>query len=148
MTDYGAMLGPLRSVNFRPVGWAMPCVLGLAIGCGAADATRAVQGDPPADTQLATTVNTCPSFAYSMILPQAIRASETAIAVALGTDPDSDDSLLTYQWSATSGDFGHPKDPLTEYTCADAGPQVLSVTTSDPDGCENNLDFDVVCDAP
>ena len=142
------MLGPLRSLNCRQVGWAMACVVALLFGCGAADSTKAVQDDPPEDTRLATTVNTCPWFAYSMVLPQAIRAGETAFVVALGTDLESDDALLTYEWSASSGDFGHPRDPLTEYTCADAGPQVISVTTSDPDGCENNLDFDVVCDAP
>jgi hypothetical protein len=142
------MLGPLRPVVLRLVGGVLPCSVALLLGCGAADSSRAVQDEPPDAAQLDATVNTCPSFAYSMVLPQAIRAGETAFVVALATDPDSDDALLTYRWSASSGDFGHANDPLSEYTCADAGPQVLTVTTSDPDGCENNLDFDVVCAAP
>jgi hypothetical protein len=142
------MLGPLRSVVFSLLGWAMPCSFALLAGCGSADSSRAVQGEPPEDATLAATINTCPAFAYSMVLPQTIAPGETAFVVALGTDPDSDDALLKYRWSASSGAFGHPTDPLSEYTCADAGPQVLTVTTSDPDGCENNLDFDVVCAAP
>lgn len=130
------------------MGWAIPCALALLLGCGSADSTRAARPAPVEDAQLGASINSCPTFAYSMVLPQTIHAGETAIVVALGTDPDSDDSLLTYRWTATAGDFGHPNDPLSEYTCADVGPQVLSVTTSDPEGCENNLDFDVVCAEP
>lgn len=142
------MWAPSRSVGLRRVGWAVPCTLTLLLGCGSADSTRAARADPADDTQLGASFNTCPTFAYSMVLPQTIHADETAIVVGLGTDPDSDDALLTYRWSATSGVFGHPSDPLSEYTCAAVGPQVLSVTTSDPDGCENKLDFDVVCATP
>jgi hypothetical protein len=145
------MSGASRFVNFDRLSRCLPlaaAVLGYSFfSCGAADSVKAVQADPPPAAGIETKINSCPSFAFSMVLPKRIRAGEVAIATAFAVDPDSDDDLLHYAWSATSGDFAAPDDSLTDYTCVELGPQVLRVTTSDPDGCESNIDLDVTCDA-
>lgn len=131
--------------------WAFTTTFWLAcalLSCGAADSTRAVRADAAPEAAVDSTINACPNIAFSMVLPQRIRSGEIAVVTAFATDPDSEDGTLQYVWSATSGDFAAPADSLTEYRCAEAGPQVLRVTTSDPDGCENNVDLDVTCDAP
>lgn len=120
----------------------------LVAACGAADSTSAERDEIAAPVDVSGNVNQCPSFAYSMVLPQALRPGEMAMVVAFATDPDSDDDTLRYLWSATSGDFDEPAAPIALYTCADMGPQVLSVTTADPNGCEKRLDFGISCASP
>jgi hypothetical protein len=146
------MSGASRSANFdRLSRWTpvVASVLGYGFfSCGAADSVKALPPEPPPQAGIQTKINACPSFAFSMILPKRIRTGEVATALAFAVDPDSDDVTLRYAWSATSGDFAAPGDSLTEYTCRESGPQVLRVTTSDPDGCESNVDLDVTCDTP
>jgi hypothetical protein len=120
----------------------------LALGCGSADASHFVQEQEPSqEVAIDTGINTCPSFQFSMILPQALHKGETASVLALATDPELGAAAVHYKWTATSGVFDKPEDSFSQYACADAGPQVLSVTASDPDGCEKSLDFDVACDS-
>jgi len=146
------MSGASSSANFGTLSrWTLVAIGALGhvfLSCGTADTVTAVQDEPPPKAGIETKINSCPSFAFSMVLPKKIRAGEVATALAFAVDPDSDDVTLRYAWSATSGDFAAPADSLTEYTCAESGPQVLRVTTSDPDGCESNVDLDVTCDAP
>lgn len=146
------MSGASRSAKIAPLARWVPVAIGLLahafLSCGAAEGVKVVQDESPPEAGIETKINSCPSFAFSMVLPKHIRAGEVATALAFAVDPDSDDVTLRYAWSATSGDFAAPGDSLTEYTCAETGPQVLRVTTSDPDGCESNVDFDVTCDAP
>jgi len=142
------MCGALHPMNLVRFALGATCALALLSGCGAADGTKTAREQAPDDVKIDTGINACPSFIYTMVLPEAIRSGEVATVMAFATDPDWDDNKLKYVWSATSGGFDSPNDSLSQYTCADSGPQVLSVTTSDPEGCENNLDFHVVCDAP
>jgi hypothetical protein len=132
-----------RTVELPALAFALTAT--LVAGCGSADSTRAERALQPDPVDVSTEVNLCPRFAYAMILPQALRLDEEASVVALATDPDSDDALLLYAWSATSGDFDDPSNAWAQYRCAAPGNQVLSVTTSDPDGCENRLDFEISC---
>jgi hypothetical protein len=135
--------------NRLPAAFAAMCVLArLTLSCGVADSVRAPRADDPPDVGVQSQINSCPSFAFSLVLPKQIAAGETATVAAFAIDPDSDDTQLGYVWSATSGDFAAPTASLTEYTCTESGPQVLRVTTSDPDGCEDNLDLDVTCETP
>ena len=120
----------------------------LVLSCGAADSVRADRPEDPPDVGVESQINSCPSFAFSLVLPKQIATGEIATVAAFAIDPDSDDTQLGYAWSATSGDFAAPTASLTEDTCIESGPQVLRVTTSDPDGCENNLDLDVTCATP
>jgi hypothetical protein len=123
-------------------------VLCLAVtpSCGAADSTLQAREEPADDVGVAPSINTCPTFAFYFVLPQQIRPEEVAALLVQGTDLDSDDQDLTYQWSATSGVFSTPTRQSTEYRCASAaGPQILSVAASDPDGCAGHLDLDVDC---
>lgn len=140
------MPGPARS-NLSSLA-RLSTLLPLLLACGAADSTKAARDDVAEPIDVTTEVNQCPTFAYSMVLPQALRAGEAATVVAFATDPDSDDALLRYNWSATSGAFDEPDSAFALYRCAATGPQVLSVTTSDPNGCEKHLDFGVSCAVP
>ena len=120
----------------------------LLIGCSAADTTKAARPEATEDVHVESSLTACPSFAYHLVLPRDIRSGEVATVYAFATDADSDDAMLRYAWEATSGDFTEPASALTRYTCSASGPQVLSVTTWDPDGCESHLDLDVTCLAP
>jgi len=118
----------------------------LALACGAADSTEAAREESP-DVAVDAGINTCPSFLFSMILPQAIREGEMASAVAFATDPDSSIAQIRYKWTATSGEFDDPNESFSQYACTASGAQTLSVTASDRDGCETSLNFSVECDA-
>jgi hypothetical protein len=122
-------------------------LLALGAGCGAADSAQAARDAPLDEVGVAPSVNACPSFAFYFVLPQQIHPEEVAAILVQGTDLDSDDEALTYQWSATSGVFSAPARPVTEYRCASTGPQILSVTAADPEGCEDVLTLDVDCTA-
>jgi hypothetical protein len=118
-----------------------------ALGCGAADNVKVERSDTD-EVSIESTVNTCPVFAFYLVLPKEILPNEVAVVSAQATDIDSDDAKLEYSWSATSGEFTDAQQSPTSYTCGDSGPQVLHVTTLDPDGCEAALDLDVTCLAP
>lgn len=120
-------------------------LLATSTGCGAGDSTRQAREPPAGDLSVAPSINTCPTFAFYFVLPQQIHPDEFAAALVQGTDLDSDDTKLTYAWSATSGVFSAPEQQATEYRCASTGPQILSVTASDPEGCEGLLALDVDC---
>lgn len=137
------MISPLR---FRAC-WLGVITLGAcALGCGSTDQARSEREPAADDASFGSIINACPSFAFSLVSPQSIRANEKAIVTVFATDLDSDDTLLSYAWSASAGDFTEPDSFLTEYACADAGPQRLRVVASDADGCESALDLDVTCE--
>jgi hypothetical protein len=138
------MTGLVKS-RLNALGYWLPAALCLiSLACSASDTTRAVREDP-SEAQVRPNPNLCPTFSFYMVLPQRIRDDEPAVAIVYATDVDSDDAKLTYAWSATAGDFTHPDETLTEYSCAGLGPQQLKVTTRDPDGCESVLALDVDC---
>jgi hypothetical protein len=145
-----------RSMKRASESYAPPWCIGLSalllcggvLGCGAADNVLDTREDAPEDVPINSSVNACPSFAFYMVLPRELRLGELATVTAYATDADSDDTKLSYAWLATSGSFAEPARGLTSYSCTDAGPQVLTVTTWDPDGCENSLDLDVTCAEP
>ena len=125
--------------------WVAPLLLLASTACGAADASHAARPAPEDDAVVASSVNTCPSFAFYFVLPRQIHLDEFAIAGVQGIDADSDDTELRYVWSATSGTFSTPGRASTQYRCSESGPQVLTVTTSDAEGCAGALALDVNC---
>lgn len=120
----------------------------VAASCGAADTTLQDRDEPPPEEvaiAVAPAVNACPTIASYFILPQRIRPNEAASILVQGIDLDSDDNDLSYAWSATAGEFTEPARPFTEYRCEGTGPQVLTVTASDKQGCDSVLSLDVDC---
>lgn len=141
-----------RALRSLSLGWPNRLACGLLCGaivaCGAADAAISPQPAEDEEVEVASSVNACPSFAFNLVLPKVIRPEEDAVVAVVATDVDSDDTKLSYFWSATSGAFAEPRVGFTNYRCSDSGPQVLSVFTSDPEGCESYLDLDVTCLEP
>lgn len=117
-----------------------------SLGCGTADSVDAVQGVRN-NARIQSDVNTCPTFAFYMVLPKQLRDGEPATVIALATDAGSSDESITYAWTATSGTFSRVDSSVTEYSCTSSGPQVLRVTASDQDGCGSALNLDVECNA-
>jgi hypothetical protein len=118
----------------------------LLLGCGAGDQTRAARDDS-GDTKLVyahPTINICPHFEGSFILPQSIPLDTSAFIAVRAVKPDSNVEL-TYRWSATSGEFTAPTRPTTEYRCGDLGDQTLTVVAVDEADCEVPLHLDVTC---
>jgi hypothetical protein len=120
-------------------------LLVLLSACSAADSARQDRDRPPEPIAVTPAVNACPTIASYFVLPQRLRPDEFAAVLVQGTDIDSDDDALSYAWSATSGVFSEPAQPFTEYRCAGTGPQVLTVTASDEQGCGEVLALDVDC---
>jgi hypothetical protein len=116
-------------------------------GCGSADRTKQERPEEP-DSQAVNveqTINICPQFVGSIVLPQTIPPGETAVVGVHATDPDGDDALLTYEWTATSGTFSDPEQAATHYDCDATGAQILTVVTKDARGCHVQLDIAVTC---
>lgn len=126
---------------------AAAAVLWLQVGCSAADQTRTARDEPPEQevVDVNTNVNLCPRFDGSLIVPQTIQPGQTAVVVVNASDPDGDSATLTYEWSATSGSIVESEGPGAKYSCGDAGPQILTVTTKDARGCHAKLEIHLSC---
>ncbi len=89
----------------------------------------------------------CPTLTAWSISPQQTAANGGSIDVAVAaSDADTGDTL-SYMWSATAGAFGSATQAMTQYTCAAAGNQTLSVAVSDshaPTPCTINVSFPAV----
>ena len=89
----------------------------------------------------------CPALSAWTLSPQSAAANGGTIEVGVGaTDADTGDTL-TYAWSATAGTFVGAALATTQYTCAAAGDQTLSVVISDnhvPSACSITATFPVV----
>lgn len=84
------------------------------------------------------------------ICPQVQKASaepaEDAFALTVtAQDLDGEEGGLSYSWTATSGSFADDAAAGTTYTCGAAGPQVLTVTVTDKDGCSHSSEVDLSC---
>ena len=119
--------------------------LGL-LSCGAADHAQVPPTESPdAGTQVASGVNVCPHFEGSLILPQRIRPSESALVAVRVSDPDGDDSQLVFTWSATSGAFSSSDKAVTDYSCSEVGLQQLTFKAQDRQGCSSDMTIAVEC---
>jgi len=121
---------------------------GLALlGCGADEHTQIPPvGDGLTTLQLDPTLNECPRFTQSLVIPQAIPPRLSAEVVVIATDPDGLDSAIQYTWSAPSGSFTEPKQPTTRYGCDARGTQVaLRLDAVDGRGCQSRLALVVNC---
>jgi hypothetical protein len=116
------------------------------LGCGSADETRTVKPDDEAHTlEFTPTLNLCPHFEGSFILPQTIAPGAVALLGVRAVDPDGDDLAISYGWSALSGAFTKPDRPVTEYSCDALGDQPLNVTATDSANCDATLQVSVTC---
>lgn len=89
--------------------------------------------------------NVCPIFEASFVLPKLVLADTAAFVAVRATDPDADDLRLTYDWSATAGEFSEPTMPVTEYRCVEPGEQVLTAVATDLGDCGVAIHIDVTC---
>jgi hypothetical protein len=131
----------------RPVlrAFAALSVLSSLDGCGVAD-TVEPSGD--ASTVVHFSVRECPSFTNHLIFPGQLPLGEAAYVFAIAEEPKKADvvaPILAYSWQATSGSFSAPKQPYTDYHCAEAGDQVLTATAENPTGCRVRLSLPVTC---
>jgi hypothetical protein len=89
----------------------------------------------------------CPALSAWTLSPQSAAANGGKIDVAVAaSDADSGDTL-SYAWSATAGTFVGTSLATTQYTCAAAGDQTLSVVISDnhmPSACSITATFPAV----
>ena len=114
--------------------------------CGSGEQTQPSQmSEPQPITQVDPTVNVCPLFGGSLIIPLDIGPAVSSQIAVRATDPDGDDAALVYDWSASSGTFSRPDQPTTAYRCSALGAQALRVRARDPRGCFNSLVLNVNC---
>jgi hypothetical protein len=52
---------------------------------------------------------------------------------------------LELVWRATSGRFSNTSSRITKYRCGSVGDQLLTLSATDPEGCERELNLDVTC---
>jgi len=121
---------------------AAHCVL----ACGTADhVTVPPASDGDAGTSVASAVNLCPRFDGSLVLPQHILPTQSAMLAVMASDPDGADSQLVFAWSAPSGVFSERDKPVTNYKCSKLGQEQLTITAADHQGCSSTLTIGVVC---
>lgn len=137
-----------RSAHERHSHAALAAVLLVLLqACGAADQVRTERDEAPEAPMAAVRTNVCPIFEASFVLPQLVPADASAFVAVRATDPDADDLRLTYDWSATAGEFSEPTLPLTEYRCLEPGDQVLTAIATDLGDCGVAIHIDVTCAA-
>ncbi|HEY2405174.1 MAG TPA: hypothetical protein VGI10_04185 [Polyangiaceae bacterium] len=90
-----------------------------------------------------STFNTCPEITQLAVAPLAIDAPGKINVSAGATDVDG--NTLTYAWTATGGSFDAPTAQVTKYNCSAAGPQTLTISVSDGQGCVSAVTADVLC---
>lgn len=113
-------------------------------GCGSGEqVSGAPSGEP--FTTVDPTINVCPHFAASLVIPLDIAPTVAAQIVVRATDPDGNSAGLVYDWSASSGTFSKPDQPTTTYRCSELGPQALHVSARDEQGCAGILALNVNC---
>jgi hypothetical protein len=116
------------------------------IGCGANDHALGVTSDNGVvQLEVDPSLNECPTFTQSLVIPEAIRPRFSAEVVVIATDPDGPNSALEYTWSASSGSFTDLKQPFTRYGCEARGVQLLKLEAVDALGCQSRLALLVNC---
>jgi hypothetical protein len=123
------------------------CIGALAsCGCGSGDQTDpAPASNAQPFVQVEPTINVCPVFSDSLVIPLDIGPGVTAEIAVRASDPHGNDASLIYDWSAPSGTFSEPDRPVTAYRCAALGQQALQVRALDLRGCTGSLLIDVNC---
>jgi len=103
-------------------------------------------GDAGAEqAEVASSVNVCPRFAGSLVMPQRILPDESAFIAVRAVDPDALDTQLAFSWTATSGTFTASDKSVTNYRCAQVGSEQLTVVARDHQGCTSELTIAVEC---
>jgi hypothetical protein len=117
-----------------------------SFGCGANDHVQlGPDDDGQIRLQINPTLNECPTFTQSLVIPQAIPPRFSAEVVVIATDPDGPNSAIEYTWSASSGSFTDLKQPFTRYGCEARGLQLLKLDAVDARGCTSRLALAVDC---
>jgi hypothetical protein len=128
---------------------SLPCLLSACalFGCGSGEQTPSPDLSAPEQPyiQVDPTINVCPTFAGSLVIPEDIGPGVAAEIVILVNDPDGPNAKLAFSWSAMSGVFSKPDRPTTSYTCDALGPEALTIAARDVAGCTNKLTLNVVC---
>jgi len=94
----------------------------------------------------------CPELVSYAVSPLAVAVGGVIDVAATAADIDStDDATPTFRWTATAGTFANATSATTQYTCATAGLQTLTVTvgatspTVDVAGCGESQTITVNC---
>ncbi|HEX3849484.1 MAG TPA: hypothetical protein VGF76_01735 [Polyangiaceae bacterium] len=89
------------------------------------------------------TFNTCPDISQLVIAPLALDVGGQINVSADATDVDM--NTLTFAWTATGGSFVDATAKTTKYNCSAGGPQTLTVSVSDGQGCVTTQTAQVSC---
>jgi len=116
------------------------------LGCGGSDHTLLPSADAGLiQLKIDPSLNECPTFTQSLVMPEAIPPRFSAEVVVIATDPDGPNSAIEYTWSASSGSFTDLKQPFTRYGCEARGLQTLKLAVVDELGCQARLSLAVNC---
>ncbi len=89
------------------------------------------------------TFNTCPDISQLVVAPLALDVGGKINVAADATDADG--NTLTFAWTATGGTFDAATTKATKYNCTAGGPQTLTVSVSDGQGCVTTATAAVDC---
>lgn len=124
----------------------LSCAGFASLGCGASDQSQTYPADDGLiQLKVDPTLNECPTFTQSLVIPQSIPPRFSAAVVVIATDPDGPNAALEYTWSASSGSFTDAKQPTTRYGCEARGRQILKLDAVDARGCQSRLALSVDC---
>lgn len=137
----GSEVGRMRSfyLTLSFASWAL-------LGCGASDQAQISPSDDGlVQLKIDPSLNECPTFTQSLVIPQSIPPRFSAAVVVIATDPDGPNAAIEYTWSASSGSFTDLKQPTTRYGCEARGRQILKLDAMDARGCQSRLTLSVDC---
>jgi hypothetical protein len=128
-------------------GWCAVGVAAWLLGCGSADHSVAPEpeGAGAATADVNSSVNVCPLFTGSLVMPQRIAPGEASTIIVRATDLDAPDSELVFAWSAASGAFDPRDKPMTSYRCDALGTEQLTLSAKDSRGCVSDMKIEVEC---
>jgi len=130
----------------RSIFLVVSCAGFSLLGCGAGDQAQTfASDDAPIQLKINPTLNECPTFTQSLVIPQSIPPRFSAAVVVIANDPDGPNAALEYSWSASSGAFTDTKQPTTRYGCEARGRQILKLDARDARGCQSRLAIAVDC---
>ena len=90
------------------------------------------------------TVANCPTVTSLGIAPNELDLGAGGVAMLTATATVPIGGMPTFSWSAPSGVFGQPNDPVTTFACTAAGAITITVTATF-EGCDGRLTGVITC---
>lgn len=117
----------------------------LAVALGSCGASEEFKWHPQGGVTITATpsVKTCGPILYRYV----VAPLQTSVGgkLSMRAEASDDGGVVSLVWSGTGGEIRDALGPETSYTCATAGPQQLTLTATNGNGCSSVERISVNC---